>query len=70
MSTIAIRQSHDIGKFIVAGLIALLFVALLMMSAARTTRIGVNDVPLKPCSTCAACACPKILGSISCGCPR
>jgi hypothetical protein len=70
VSTIAIRQSNDFLKFIAASVVALLFVALLMRSAARTAPIGVNDVPLKPCSTCAKCACPKILGSVSCGCPR
>ena len=71
MTTIAInRQRMDFGKFIAAVIVAFLFVGLLTFSATRTMQVNLGQTTLNPCKTCTKCACPRLQGSISCGCPR
>lgn len=71
MSEMAIRLRFDFGKFIIAFLLMALLTTLIFAFGRRAAVApGASDVPLKPCSTCASCKCPKLLGSISCGCPR
>lgn len=71
MSAIAIRFKSDFRKIALA-LLTLVFLAMFLsfalprMAAMR----GVSEVPLKPCQSCATCLCPRLQGSISCGCPR
>ncbi len=69
MTAIAIRQRNDIGKFVLALILAFIFVGLLTFSAARTAST-LGQTGLNPCKTCGKCACPRLQGSISCGCPR
>lgn len=50
-------------------LLAALFFLLLGYTSYVINR-GVQEVPLKPCKRCTTgCPCPRLSGSIRCGCP-
>lgn len=69
MTAIAVERNPEIWKFFASALLALFFAALLVMSAARG--VQPTEVKIVPCRTCAGkCACPALLGSPKCLCPR
>lgn len=69
MTAIALKLKPDFRKFLTILLVAFLAFALGGVFHALLTRQA--TVPLNPCSTCAqSCACPRLSGSIRCGCPK
>lgn len=72
MTAIALKTFQmDLRKLI----LVLLTIALLAfgLGAIFTSLVlkGSSGVPLNPCKTCgSACGCPRLSGSIRCGCPQ
>ena len=72
VSTLALQPKTVSGKPILM-ILAVLFFVLALVSASRVlvTAHGVTQTGIVPCKTCGGkCACPKLLGSFTCGCPR
>jgi len=69
MTAIAMERNPEIWKFFASAFLALLFAALIVMSAARS--VQPTEVKIVPCRTCEGkCACPVMMGSPKCLCPR
>jgi len=71
MTAIALKLQGDFRKLILVLLtIALLAFGLGVIFSSLLMR-GASGVPLNPCKTCgSACGCPRMSGSIRCGCPQ
>ncbi len=71
MTTAAIRRAPwSDGFFRVLVILTLAFFALLSYATNPASRTA-QEVPLKPCKQCTAgCPCPRLSGSIRCGCPQ
>ena len=53
--------------------LAMAFLVLLfsfLLGWATLSILLVDPVPVVPCRSCAKCSCPKLSGSLRCGCPR
>jgi hypothetical protein len=71
MTTAAIRRAPWGDAFFrILMILTLAFFALLGY-ATNITHRNVQEVPLKPCKQCTpGCPCPRLSGSIRCGCAQ
>lgn len=71
MTTLAAQLPRNPKRFILAFVLAALFVALgLGLGIALTRSAGMGEVTVKPCATCPTCPCKPLLGGPRCGCPN
>lgn len=56
-------------RLLVAALLTILFLTLFAWTV--TSLLSIQPVPLVPCRTCAEkCPCPRLSGTIRCGCAQ
>jgi len=70
VTAIALRVQQDFEKWFWRAWLIVAFVAFAFVVGKRFAEPGLGQVPLKPCKTCAGCACPKTLGQTRCLCPE
>jgi hypothetical protein len=71
MSEAAIKKPSMDATFKILILITLLFILLLGYAASYVKSVQPQPVPLNPCRTCSnGCPCPRMAGTVRCGCPQ
>lgn len=73
MNEAAIRRNSPQATFRILILITALFILLLGYAASyvNVKSVQPQPVPLNPCRTCASgCPCPRMAGTVRCGCPQ
>jgi hypothetical protein len=71
MTTIAATSPSPNKAFLVVlVLLSVFFFGILGVTSYLISTRQIAEVPLKPCRRCTAgCPCPRLSGSIRCGCP-